>query len=158
MSLFNAERQAGKLRIPIFMIFDLTRRGTEPESTISVADARIYSATDRSKSSHLCNNAVPTADILSDKLMATFPSQVFHQITGAPWCEISLHHAFIQEKSREISTNALRIVKIASCDQGLSSCFTVYVNVSMLLYAIIYHFLMINVERIYQALLIFEAV
>ena len=34
-----AERQAGKLRIPIFMVFGLTRPGTEPESTASVADA-----------------------------------------------------------------------------------------------------------------------
>ena len=99
MALFNAERQAGKLRIPIFMIFDLTRQEIEPESTISVADARIYSATDRLKSSHLCNNAVPTAPILRDKLMATFSSEVLHQITGAPWCDISLHHALIQEKA-----------------------------------------------------------
>ena len=36
---FNAERQAGKLRIPIFIVFGLTRLGIEPESTVSVADA-----------------------------------------------------------------------------------------------------------------------
>ena len=34
-----AERQAGKLRIPIFLVFGLTRPGIEPESTASVADA-----------------------------------------------------------------------------------------------------------------------
>ena len=34
-----AERQAGKLRIPIFIVFGLTRPGIEPESTASVADA-----------------------------------------------------------------------------------------------------------------------
>ena len=33
------ERQAGKLWIPIFIIFGLTRPGIEPESTASVADA-----------------------------------------------------------------------------------------------------------------------
>ena len=36
---FNAEGQAGKLWIPIFMVFGLTRPGIEPESTASVADA-----------------------------------------------------------------------------------------------------------------------
>ena len=36
---FNAERQAGKLWIPIFIVFGLTRPGIEPESTASVADA-----------------------------------------------------------------------------------------------------------------------
>ena len=35
---FNAERQAGKLWIPIFIVFGLTRPGIEPESTASVAD------------------------------------------------------------------------------------------------------------------------
>ena len=35
----TAERQAGKLRIPIFIVFGLTRLGIEPESTVSVADA-----------------------------------------------------------------------------------------------------------------------
>ena len=34
-----AERQAGKLRIPIFIVFGLTRPGIEPESTAAVADA-----------------------------------------------------------------------------------------------------------------------
>ena len=34
-----AERQAGKLWIPIFIVFGLTRPGIEPESTVSVADA-----------------------------------------------------------------------------------------------------------------------
>ena len=34
-----AERQAGKLLIPIFIVFGLTRPGIEPESTASVADA-----------------------------------------------------------------------------------------------------------------------
>ena len=34
-----AERQAGKLCIPIFIVFGLTRLGIEPESTVSVADA-----------------------------------------------------------------------------------------------------------------------
>ena len=34
-----AERQAGKLRIPTFIIFGLTRPGIEPEFTASVADA-----------------------------------------------------------------------------------------------------------------------
>ena len=33
-----AERQAGKLWIPIFIVFGLTRLGIEPESTASVAD------------------------------------------------------------------------------------------------------------------------
>ena len=33
------ERQAGKLRIPIFTVFGLSRPGIEPESTVSVADA-----------------------------------------------------------------------------------------------------------------------
>ena len=37
--LFNAERQAGKLWIPIFIVFGLTQLGIEPESTASVADA-----------------------------------------------------------------------------------------------------------------------
>ena len=32
LSLFNAEHQAGKLRIPIFLVFGLTRPGIEPES------------------------------------------------------------------------------------------------------------------------------
>ena len=36
---FNAERQAGKLWIPIFIVFGLTRPGIEPESIVSVADA-----------------------------------------------------------------------------------------------------------------------
>ena len=36
---FNAERQAGELWIPIFIVFGLTRPGIEPESTASVADA-----------------------------------------------------------------------------------------------------------------------
>ena len=35
----NAERQAGKLWIPIFIVFGLTRLGIELESTVSVADA-----------------------------------------------------------------------------------------------------------------------
>ena len=39
LSLFNVERQAGKLWIPIFIVFGLTRLGIEPESTVSVADA-----------------------------------------------------------------------------------------------------------------------
>ena len=34
-----AERQVGKLWIPIFIVFGLTRPGIEPESTASVADA-----------------------------------------------------------------------------------------------------------------------
>ena len=34
-----AERQAGKLWIPIFIVFGLTRPGIEPVSTASVADA-----------------------------------------------------------------------------------------------------------------------
>ena len=34
-----AERQAGKLWIPIFIVFGLTRPGIEPESAASVADA-----------------------------------------------------------------------------------------------------------------------
>ena len=34
-----AERQAGKLWIPIFIVFGLTRPGIEPESTASVEDA-----------------------------------------------------------------------------------------------------------------------
>ena len=34
-----AERQAGKLWIPIFIVFDLTRPGIKPESTVSIADA-----------------------------------------------------------------------------------------------------------------------
>ena len=36
-SIFNAERQAGKLWIPIFIFFGLTRPETEPEFTVSVA-------------------------------------------------------------------------------------------------------------------------
>ena len=36
---FIAGRQAVKLQIPIFIVFDLTRSGIEPESTVSVADA-----------------------------------------------------------------------------------------------------------------------
>ena len=36
---FIAECQAGKLRIPIFIVFGLTRPGIEPVSTASVADA-----------------------------------------------------------------------------------------------------------------------
>ena len=36
---FNAERQAGKLGIPIFIVFGLTRPGIKPESSASVADA-----------------------------------------------------------------------------------------------------------------------
>ena len=39
LSLLIAERQAGKLWIPIFIVFGLTRPGIEPESTASVADA-----------------------------------------------------------------------------------------------------------------------
>ena len=35
---FNAECQAGKLWIPIFIVFGLTQLGIEPESTASVAD------------------------------------------------------------------------------------------------------------------------
>ena len=35
-----AERQTGKLRIPIFIVFGLTRPGIEPKSTVSVADAQ----------------------------------------------------------------------------------------------------------------------
>ena len=48
-----AERQAGKLRIPIFIVFGMTRPGIEPKSTASVADALTtrpligYSTTDR---------------------------------------------------------------------------------------------------------------
>ena len=34
-----AGRQAGKLSIPIFKVFGLTRPGSEPVSTVSVADA-----------------------------------------------------------------------------------------------------------------------
>ena len=34
-----AERQAGKLCTPIFMVFGLTRLGIEPESTVSVENA-----------------------------------------------------------------------------------------------------------------------
>ena len=34
----NAERQAEKLQIPNFEVFDLTRLGIEPKPTISVAD------------------------------------------------------------------------------------------------------------------------
>ena len=34
-----AELQAGKLLMPIFIVFGLTRPGIEPESTASVADA-----------------------------------------------------------------------------------------------------------------------
>ena len=37
--LHIAERQAGKLQISIFIVFGLTRPGTEPWSTVSVADA-----------------------------------------------------------------------------------------------------------------------
>ena len=33
-----AERQAGKLQVPIFVVFGLTRPGIKPESTGSVAD------------------------------------------------------------------------------------------------------------------------
>ena len=33
-----AERQAGKLLIPIFIVFGLTRPGIEPDFTVSVAD------------------------------------------------------------------------------------------------------------------------
>ena len=39
LSLLIAERQAGKLWIPIFIVFGLTQPGIEPESTASVADA-----------------------------------------------------------------------------------------------------------------------
>ena len=35
----TAERQAGKLWIPIFIVFGSTRLGIEPKSTVSVADA-----------------------------------------------------------------------------------------------------------------------
>ena len=34
-----AERQARKLRKPIFIVFSLTQQGMEPEPTVSVADA-----------------------------------------------------------------------------------------------------------------------
>ena len=36
---FNAERQAGKLWIPIFLVFGLTQLEIKPRSIISVADA-----------------------------------------------------------------------------------------------------------------------
>ena len=35
----TAERQAGKLSMPIFVVFGLIQLGIEPESTASVADA-----------------------------------------------------------------------------------------------------------------------
>ena len=35
-TISNAERQAGKLWIPIFMVFDLTQTGIEQASTVSV--------------------------------------------------------------------------------------------------------------------------
>ena len=38
----NAELQKRKLKLPIFMIFGLTRQGIEPWSTVSLADAFIY--------------------------------------------------------------------------------------------------------------------
>ena len=47
-----AERQAGKLRIPIFIVFGLTRPGIEPVSTASVADARSTRPLAYSKQSH----------------------------------------------------------------------------------------------------------
>ena len=37
MSFFFAEPQAGKLGVPIFIVFGLARSGIEPKSTISVA-------------------------------------------------------------------------------------------------------------------------
>ena len=42
-----AERQAGKLWMPSFIIFGLPRHGIEPKSTVSVADFSIHSTTDR---------------------------------------------------------------------------------------------------------------
>ena len=39
MSLLIAERQAGKLLLPVFIIIGLTQPKIEPESTVSVADA-----------------------------------------------------------------------------------------------------------------------
>ena len=36
---FNAQRQSGKLWIPIYTVFGLTRRVIEPVSNVSVADA-----------------------------------------------------------------------------------------------------------------------
>ena len=36
---FNAERQAGKLEVPIFMVFGLTLLEIEPMSNVSVVDA-----------------------------------------------------------------------------------------------------------------------
>ena len=36
---FNAERQAGKLGIPIFVVFGMTRPGIKLLPTVSVADA-----------------------------------------------------------------------------------------------------------------------
>ena len=39
LSLFIAELQAGKLQIQNFIVFGLTRRGIEPESSVSVTDA-----------------------------------------------------------------------------------------------------------------------
>ena len=44
--LFNAERQAEKLWILMFMAFDLTRPEIEPGSTVSIANALINSTTD----------------------------------------------------------------------------------------------------------------
>ena len=37
---FNADRPVGKLWIPVFIVFGLTRPGIEPGYTASVADAR----------------------------------------------------------------------------------------------------------------------
>ena len=39
LTLFNAERHAGKLKIPIFIVFGLIRLGIEPTFTVSTADA-----------------------------------------------------------------------------------------------------------------------
>ena len=38
LSLLIAESQAGKMRIPIFMVFGLSRSGIEPRSSVSAAD------------------------------------------------------------------------------------------------------------------------
>ena len=39
LHLFNAERYARKLWVPIFIVFGLMRLGIEPNSTVSIADA-----------------------------------------------------------------------------------------------------------------------
>ena len=38
LSVYTSKRQAGKLLIPIVIVFGLTRPGIEPESTVSFAD------------------------------------------------------------------------------------------------------------------------